>query len=96
MFAVIVTFQINPSDWAAFMPAMRANAATSLADEGGCHRFDVCTDPAHPNEVFLYELYTDRAAFDVHLASAHFKTFDALVAPMIASKSAATYAQVTS
>ena len=96
MFAVSVTFQINPADWAAFMPAMRANAATSLADESGCHRFDVCTDPARPNEVFLYELYTDAAAFEAHLTSTHFKAFDALVAPMIASKSVATYTQVTS
>jgi quinol monooxygenase YgiN len=96
MFAVAVTFQINPSDWEAFLPAILANAATSLADEGGCHRFDVCTDPARPNEVLLYELYTDAAAFETHLASTHFKDFDALVAPMIASKSVATYTQVTS
>lgn len=96
MFAVVVTFQINPTDWAAFMPAMLANAATSLADEAGCHRFDVCTDPARVHEVFLYELYTDAAAFDAHLASDHFKAFDALVAPMIATKSVTTYAQVTS
>ena len=96
MFAVIVTFQINPSDWAAFLPAMRDNAATSLAQEAGCHRFDVCTDPARPHEVFLYELYTDAAAFDAHLSSDHFKAFDARVAQMVASKSVATYAQVTS
>ncbi|MBT8155125.1 antibiotic biosynthesis monooxygenase [Epibacterium ulvae] len=96
MFAVVVTFQINPSDLAAFKPAMLANAATSLADETGCHRFDVCTDPARPHEVFLYELYTDAAAFDAHLASAHFKAFDAQVAHMIASKSVATFAKVAS
>ena len=96
MFAVIVTFQINPSDWAAFLPTMRDNAATSLAQEAGCHRFDVCTDPARPHEVFLYELYTDAAAFYAHLSSDHFKAFDARVAQMVASKSVATYAQVTS
>ena len=95
MFAVVVTFQINPEDTRAFMPLMRDNAETSLAREDGCHRFDVCTDPSAPNEVFLYELYTDAAAFDAHLASAHFKTFDAAVAPLIAGKTVKTYAQVT-
>jgi (4S)-4-hydroxy-5-phosphonooxypentane-2,3-dione isomerase len=32
------------------------------------------------------EVYDDRAAFDAHLAAAHFKRFDAAVAPMVASK----------
>ena len=96
MYAVVVTFRINPDDWDAFLPLMAANAMTSLRNEDGCQRFDVCTDPARPHEVFLYELYTDRAAFDAHLSSAHFKTFDAQVAPMIATKSVATYGQVTS
>ena len=40
--------------------------------------------------------YTDAAAFDAHLSSDHFKAFDARVAQMVASKSVATYAQVTS
>ena len=83
--------------WAAMMPtAMIANARTSLAEEPGCHQFDVCTDPARPDEVFLYERYTDRAAFDDHLASAHFKAFDARVAPMIAAKEVRTYHEVRS
>ena len=96
MFAVVVTFQVNLADWDAFMPLMHANAATSLTQEDGCHRFDVCTDPARPCEVFLYELYTDAAAFELHLDSAHFKSFDTVVNAMIASKSVATYEQVAS
>ncbi len=96
MFAVVVTFQIAPGQMAAFLPRMRANAAASLRHEPGCHRFDVCTDPARPDEVFLYELYTDQAAFDAHLATDHFKAFDAEAGPMIAGKSVATYAEVSS
>lgn len=96
MFAVVVTFRIRPNQMGTFLPAMRANAQTSLAEEPGCHRFDVCTDPDRPNEVFLYELYTDRAAFMVHLASDHFVAFDAHVAEMIATKDVRTYAEVTS
>lgn len=48
----------------AFMPLMRGNAVTSRLQEEDCHQFDVCTDPDHPFEVFLYEFYTDKAAFD--------------------------------
>lgn len=94
MYAVAVTFTLEPGQMAAFLPPMLENAATSLSQEPGCHRFDVCADPGRPDEVFLYEIYTDRAAFDAHLASAHFVAFDAVAAPMIASKSIATYVQV--
>lgn len=93
-FAVVVTFTIKPDAMEEFSVLMRANARTSLLDEQGCHQFDVLSDPARPNEVFLYEIYSDRAAFDAHLASAHFRKFDAAVADMIASKDVRTYAQV--
>ena len=96
MYAVVVTFEIKPNRLADFLPDMMTNATTSLTKEPDCHRFDVCVDPARPNEVFLYELYTDRAGFDAHLASQHFQRFDASVAPMIASKLARTYEQVHS
>ena len=93
-YAVVVTFQIKPDRMAAFLPLMLANSHTSLLDEDGCHQFDVATDPVRPNEVFLYEIYEDRAAFEVHLASAHFQAFDAQVADMIAHKDVRTYAEV--
>lgn len=96
MFAVVVTFQITPANEEAFLTLMLANAATSRTQEPGCLRFDVCTDPARPGEVFLYEIYTNAAAFDAHLASAHFIAFDAEAAPMIAAKSVRTYVQVVS
>jgi len=94
MYAVVVTFEITPDRVADFMPLMQANAATSLANEPDCLRFDICTDPARPGDIHLYELYSNRAGFDAHLASAHFKTFDAQIAPMIASKDVRTYETV--
>lgn len=94
-YAVVVTFVIKPDKIRAFLPLMRSNARTSLTVEARCHQFDIATDPDRPNEVFLYELYEDRAAFDAHLASPHFKDFDAKVADMIDTKEVRTYAQVT-
>lgn len=94
MFAVCATFQIDPAQMAAFMPLMHTNAQASLTHEEGCHRFDVLTDPARPGDVFLYELYTDAAAFQTHLESAHFKVFDQAVASMITEKNVRTYEEV--
>lgn len=94
MYAVTVVFRIKPDHWDAFLPAMLTNARTSRAQEPGCHQFDVCTDPDEPNTVFLYELYDDRAAFDAHLESVHFRAFDAATAPMVADKRIRCFAQV--
>lgn len=69
-----------------FLPLMKANARTSVEDEPDCHQFDVCRSLADENEIFLYETYTDRAAFDAHLASAHFQAFDQEVSEMVAAK----------
>lgn len=92
MLVVTVTFEARPDHAAAFLGRARRQAADSLAKEEGCHRFDVCTDPNRPERVFLYEIYTDRAAFDLHLASAHFKAFDADAGAMVAAKLVETWA----
>lgn len=94
MYAVTVTFKLVPGGAEAFMPMMVANARQTITDEPGCLRFDVCTDPAQPDEVFLYEIYYDRAAFDRHLETPHFQSFDAATADLILSKDVRTYAQV--
>ncbi|MCR9139291.1 MAG: antibiotic biosynthesis monooxygenase [Alphaproteobacteria bacterium] len=94
MFAVAVTFKINSADWDRFMPLMLENAQASLHAETQCKQFDVCTDPARPLEVFLYELYDDADAFRHHLESDHFLAFDAAVADMIESKQVMTYGTV--
>ncbi len=94
MYAVVVTFIIKPDEYAVFMPLMHHNAQISLNDETECHQFDVLTDPEQPNEVLLYELYTNAAAFDVHLASEHFKRFNEATADMIVAKTVRTFTQV--
>ncbi len=93
-FVVTVEFEVDPRYLATFLPLMCENARVSRESEPGCRQFDVCTDPARPNAVFLYERYDDRAAFDEHLASAHFRTFDAAVRGMVTAKSVRTLQRV--
>jgi quinol monooxygenase YgiN len=94
MFAVVVSLTLKPGKAESFLPLMHTNARTSLGSEAGCCQFDVATDPARPEEVFLYELYDDRAAFDAHLATNHFKRFDQETVQMIAHKDVRTFSQV--
>ncbi len=88
MFAVCVTFELAEGQMDRFWPLMKANAAASLRLEDDCHQFDVCREG---DVVFLYELYTDRAAFDRHLQEAHFRSFDSAVQGMIDRKDVSTY-----
>ena len=91
MFAVTVLFDIHPGQMDAFLPRMIDNARTSRDTEPGCQQFDVCREG---DRIFLYEIYDDRAAFDAHLATDHFLSFDAAVADMVAEKRLETYASV--
>jgi (4S)-4-hydroxy-5-phosphonooxypentane-2,3-dione isomerase len=90
MHVIVVDFKIKPERLAEFMPLMLENARTSRDTEPGCRVFDVCVDPKKETSVFLYEVYDDRAAFDAHLASAHFKRFDEAVAQMLVAKNVRT------
>jgi quinol monooxygenase YgiN len=94
MYVVTVEFDIHPQHFATFLPLMRDNARASREKEAGCRQFDVCTDAARPSSVLLYEVYDDHAAFDAHLASAHFKRFDAAVRDMVANKIVRTLRRV--
>ena len=91
MFVVTVLFQIAPPHAADFQAAIRDNAVHSLADEPGCHHFDVCLDADAPDEIFLYELYEDEAAFEAHKQTPHYTSFSDLTAPWVAAKTVRTF-----
>ena len=95
MFAVVVSFEIDPDQFDAFMPFMLENARISHEQEPGCLQFDVCSNPDNKSDVFLYEIYKSRADFDLHLNAPHFRTFDSKVTNMIRSKQVKTYETVT-
>ena len=76
---VVVRFRVKPERAEAFLARVKRQADDSLRLEEACRRFDVATDPADPTRVLLYEIYDDAAAFDLHLASDHFRAFDAEV-----------------
>lgn len=86
MFGVLVEFDIKDGQISAFKEAVCKQAEDSLTSEPDCHVFDVAHDKDAPNTIILYELYTDAAAFDAHLKSAHFKAFDANVSDLVAAK----------
>jgi len=86
MYIVTVEFDLDPLSAAPFMEAILENARASKTLEAGCRQFDVCVSEQDPAEVFLYEVYDDRAAFETHVATEHYKAFDARVRKWVTSK----------
>ena len=72
MFSLVVQMEVRPERREEFLAGMRANAEAAVRDEPGCLRFDVSSVAADSNRFFLYELYTDAAAFEAHKATPHF------------------------
>jgi autoinducer 2-degrading protein len=93
-FAITVVFELVEGAFLEFHRLVAENAALSVELEPDCLRFDVLTpaDAAFPTHVLLYEIYRDRAAFDLHLASDHFLQFDQRSRDLVVSKTVATYA----
>ena len=87
-YVVTVVFRSKPQHRDAFRNAMIENATASRTREPGCRQFDVCELP--DGTIFLYEVYDDEAAFKAHLATDHFKRFNARTAPWVADKRVAT------
>ncbi|WP_282609490.1 putative quinol monooxygenase [Pelagibius sp. Alg239-R121] len=86
MFVIAVTFEIHEDQSQVFLQAVTAQAHNSLSKEPDCLVFDVCVDPDRPNRVFLYEVYSDEAAFEHHIKTDHFREFDGTVSSMVLSK----------
>ena len=72
MFSLLVQLEVRPEDRDEFLTAITTNAAASVRDEPGCHRFDVSAVEGDDNRFVLYELYDDAEAFEAHKRAPHF------------------------
>ena len=76
MFVITVDFEIKIEFVNEFRNRVLQQAKDSLNNEEKCLTFDVCFDEKNTNKVFLYEIYQDKDAFDHHLKSDHYLSFD--------------------
>jgi quinol monooxygenase YgiN len=86
MYVVVVNFHVKPECAEEFRVLVAAQAENSLNRESGCHCFDVAFAPDDPTRCLLYEHYDDRAAFDEHLKTDHFREFSVKVEHRVVSK----------
>ena len=91
---IAVVFVPKPAHRAEFRSAIIENATASRTLEPGCRQFDVC-ESVDGSEIFLYEIYDDEAAFQAHLATDHYKRFNARTTPWVADKRIVKYRRLS-
>lgn len=91
MFVVVVEFTVQTEFIDRFLERVMQQARDSLKLEVDCHVFDVSICTERGNLVFLYEVYSDKTAFDAHLASAHFREFNNTVQEWVSDRQLSTF-----
>lgn len=71
MLVVTVNFKAKPDKVEQFREAILYQAKSSRENEVGCQQFDVVQSQEEPSRFFVYEIYEDEAAFEIHKNSDH-------------------------
>ncbi len=66
---------VQPDKVDAFLAAVTLDGQGSTREEPGCLRFDVYQNINKPNELYLYEVYVNKAAFEYHTRTPHLATW---------------------
>lgn len=64
--ALIATIAVTPGSRDQYLEQLLAHRRRSLKGEPGTLAFEVLLPHDKPNEIMLYEVYADQAAFDAH------------------------------
>lgn len=83
---MVVEFGVTADACESFLAMIKENAQASVDEEPGCLQFDVLTEGPQTGRIVLYEVYSDEGSFHSHLATPHFRAFDAATREMVESK----------
>ncbi|WNV74046.1 putative quinol monooxygenase [Geodermatophilus sp. DSM 44513] len=87
VFSLVVQMEVRPGRREEFLAGMTENARSSVREEPGCLRFDVCSVEGDENRFYLYELYVDAAAHAAHKQMPHFLEWRKTAERVLASQS---------
>ncbi|MFD1218387.1 putative quinol monooxygenase [Microbulbifer celer] len=86
MFCIFIKVTLKPGCKDAYLKVIRQNAAASVENEPGCHRFDVLEDRESESLVYLYEIYASSEALQAHKETAHYRKDRPLINELIAEQ----------
>ncbi len=84
--ALVVDLKLAPGRLDDFVARASRHGEKCLAEEAGCLRFDILVPEDDGDQVFLYEVYADKAAVDTHLSTPHMAQYLEDTKDMIADR----------
>ena len=83
---LFVELEIAAGQMEAFVKRALEHKKNVLANEPGCHGFELLRPRERENTVFLYEVYADQDAIDHHLNTPYMKQYLEDTGPMITNR----------
>lgn len=93
-FSLLVHLKAKPENVDTFMAMALENAAAARSTELGCRQFDVMVDPDDATRIAFYEVYDDKAAFEAHLETPHFKKYFEHAVPLLEARERSFYSRI--
>lgn len=81
----IAELEIDPAQIDAYTSALKEEISTSIRVEPGVLSLYAVAIKAHPNQIRIFEQYADRAAYESHIQSSHFKKYKSETQGMVRS-----------
>ena len=82
----IAELGIDPAQLERYTVALREEIEASVRLEPGVLAIHAVAEKGAPCKLRFFEMYADAAAYDAHIASAHFRTYAETTKDMITSK----------
>jgi quinol monooxygenase YgiN len=82
----IAELEIIPAHLEAFKAAVKEEMETSVRAEPGVLAIYAVSEKDYPTKLKFFEVYTDQAAFNAHIESAHFRKYRSTTKDMITSR----------
>jgi quinol monooxygenase YgiN len=81
----IAELEIDPAQLDAYTTALKEEISTSIRVESGVLTLYAVAVKDHPNQIRIFEMYADKAAYETHVQSPHFKKYKSETQRMVRS-----------
>ncbi len=85
-FVRVADIEVDPEQREAFVLAVTEEMDESIRVEPGVLALYAVAEKDDPSRLRFFEIYADKAAYDGHLQSPHFRKYRATTEPMIRSR----------
>jgi quinol monooxygenase YgiN len=81
----IAKIKVDPAQLDSYRLALNEQMNTAIREEPGVLSYYAVAGKQHPENITIFEIYADTAAYQRHIGSAHFKKYKETVKNMVIS-----------